>query len=170
MASLTATPIEAPLKASRHPDLERFRDALGAGRPREHAYSLLFGLRLLDARGVVKLVEAGLPYQALERFQQNADLPLRELAEAISVPLRTLDRRRSAGRLEPDESDRAVRLSRIFAAALGLFEGDDDAARAWLKKRQPMLGNERPIDLVKTEVGAREVERLVGRLEHGVFS
>lgn len=170
MAGLAATSVEGHGKASRHPDLERFRDALRAGRPREHAYSLLFGLRLLDARGVVRLVEAGLPYPALERFQQNADLPLRDLAEAISVPLRTLDRRKSAGKLEPEESDRAVRLSRVFAAALGLFEGDDGAARAWLKKRQPLLGNERPIDLVRTEVGGREVERLVGRLEHGVFS
>lgn len=170
MASPSATPVEGPAKPATHPDLERFRDALRAGRPREHAYSLLFGLKLLDARGVVKLVEAGLPYRALERFQQNADLPIRELAEAISVPLRTLDRRKSAGKLEPEESDRAIRVSRVFAAALGLFEGDDEAARAWLKKRQPLLGNERPIDLVRTEVGAREVERLVGRLEHGVFS
>lgn len=170
MASLTVSPVEGQAKPATHPDLERFRDALRAGRPREHAYSLLFGLRLLDARGVVKLVETGLPYGALERFQQNADLPLRELADAISVPLRTLDRRKSAGRLEPEESDRAVRLSRVFAAAIGLFEGDDGAARAWLRKRQPLLGNERPLDLVRTEVGAREVERLIGRLEHGVFS
>lgn len=169
MASLTATSVKGPAKPAARPDLERFRDALRTGRPREHAYSLLFGLRLLDARGVVKLVNAGLPYPALERFQQNADLPIRELAAAISVPLRTLDRRKSAGKLEPEESDRAVRLSRVFAAALGLFEGDDDAARAWLKKRQPQLGNERPMDLLRTEVGAREVERLVGRLEHGVF-
>lgn len=39
-----------------------------------------------------------------------------------------------------------------------------------LGKRQPVLGNERTIDLPRTEVGAREVERFVGRLEHGVLS
>ncbi len=116
------------------------------------------------------MVEEGLPFSALERFQRNIDLPLRELADAIRVPLRTLDRRKRAGRLEPEESDRAIRLSRVFGAVLTLFEGDEEAARAWLKRRQVALGNERPIDFVRTEVGAREVERLIGRLEHGVFS
>ena len=170
MASLSASAVDHPVKPVPHPDLERFRRVLRAGGSREYAYSLLFGLPKLEARGVLKLVEKGLPFSALERFQRNIDLPFRELADAISIPLRTLDRRKSAGRLEPEESDRAVRLSRVFGAALGLFEGDEEAARAWLKKRQATLGNQRPIELVRSEVGAREVERLIGRLEHGVFS
>jgi len=34
---------------------------------------------------------------------------------------------------------------------------------------QKALGDESPADRAKTEFGALEVERLVGRLEHGVF-
>jgi putative toxin-antitoxin system antitoxin component (TIGR02293 family) len=58
----------------------------------------------------------------------------------------------------------------LFANTLELFEGDRDAATDWLTTAQPALGGIVPLDLAKSEVGAREVERLVGRLEHGVFS
>jgi putative toxin-antitoxin system antitoxin component (TIGR02293 family) len=72
--------------------------------------------------------------------------------------------------LQPDESDRLLRVSRVFARAIELFEGDDRAARHWLSTPQRALGGAVPLTLAKTKVGAREVERLVGRLEHGVFS
>jgi putative toxin-antitoxin system antitoxin component (TIGR02293 family) len=51
-----------------------------------------------------------------------------------------------------------------------LFEGDRDAAVEWLTTPQTALGDRVPLDLARTEIGAREVERLVGRLDHGVFS
>jgi putative toxin-antitoxin system antitoxin component (TIGR02293 family) len=63
-----------------------------------------------------------------------------------------------------------LRASRLFGRTLELFEGDRDAATEWLTTAQPALGGARPIDLANTDVGAREVETLIGRLEHGVFS
>jgi putative toxin-antitoxin system antitoxin component (TIGR02293 family) len=74
------------------------------------------------------------------------------------------------GRLQPDESDRLVRAARIFAQAVGLFEGDEEAARRWLTSPQPALGGSTPWDYAATEIGAREVENLIGRLEHGIPS
>ena len=53
--------------------------------------------------------------------------------------------------------------------AVALFEGDIAAARKWLQMPQRGLGGETPLDFASTEVGAREVENLIGRLEHGVF-
>ena len=70
---------------------------------------------------------------------------------------------------EPDESDRLLRASRVFGRALELFEGDPEAARRWLGLPQPALGGATPLAFARTEAGAREVEDLVGRLEHGVF-
>ena len=58
----------------------------------------------------------------------------------------------------------------MFGKTLELFEGDRDAATDWLTTAQPALGGAVPLDLAKSEVGAREVERLVGRIGHGVFS
>jgi putative toxin-antitoxin system antitoxin component (TIGR02293 family) len=40
----------------------------------------------------------------------------------------------------------------------------------WLKSPQKALGGKTPLEYSDTEPGAREVEDLLGRLEHGVFS
>ncbi|HSK74788.1 MAG TPA: antitoxin Xre/MbcA/ParS toxin-binding domain-containing protein, partial [Pyrinomonadaceae bacterium] len=67
-------------------------------------------------------------------------------------------------------SDRLLRISRIFALSIELFEGNIEDARRWLLSSQKALGNKTPFAMSKTEIGAREVENLIGRLEHGVFT
>jgi putative toxin-antitoxin system antitoxin component (TIGR02293 family) len=61
-------------------------------------------------------------------------------------------------------------VARVFARALALFDGDADQARAWLSAPQPALGGMPPLVLARTDLGAREVEALVDRLEHGVLT
>ena len=63
-----------------------------------------------------------------------------------------------------------MRASRVFERAVDLFEGDAPAATRWLRTPQAGLGGRKPLELASTDVGAREVEDLIGRLEHGVFS
>ena len=63
-----------------------------------------------------------------------------------------------------------VRLGRIYSKAVELYEGNEEAALAWLKRRNKALGGVPPVDLIKTEAGALQVEHLIGRLEHGVYS
>lgn len=65
-------------------------------------------------------------------------------------------------------SDRAYRLANLLAHARGLF-GTEDALR-WLKAPQRGLGGRVPLELAVTEVGSREVETLLGRIAHGVYS
>jgi putative toxin-antitoxin system antitoxin component (TIGR02293 family) len=84
--------------------------------------------------------------------------------------MRTLARRQSEGKLRPDESDRLFRASALFEKAIDLFEGDVTAAGRWLQAPQEALSNRTPLELASTDVGAREVENLILRLEHGVFS
>jgi putative toxin-antitoxin system antitoxin component (TIGR02293 family) len=43
-------------------------------------------------------------------------------------------------------------------------------ARRWLGSAQVGLGGAIPLDYAETEVGAREVEDLLGRIEYGVYS
>ncbi len=81
-----------------------------------------------------------------------------------------MGRRRERGRLEPAESNRILRVSPLFPEAIKLFEGDGVAARRWMLQKQKALGEKTPLELLATELGAREVEALIGRLEHGVFS
>ena len=113
-------------------------------------------------------IRRGFAYSAFERFQRNTDLPYRVLAEAAGVPERTLARRKESGRLEPDESDRLARLSRVFARTIELFEGGVEGARRWLTSPVAALGGRTPLEFASTDAGAIEVEHLIGRLEHGI--
>ncbi|MBN1151348.1 DUF2384 domain-containing protein [candidate division WOR-3 bacterium] len=140
-----------------------------AGEKNSHPYLILLGLKACDTEPLLKNIEGGIPYSAFLKFQKNLEMNASELAELLQISVRTLQRRKIAGKLEPDESDRLVRLSRVFWKAIELFEGDFDSAKKWLSEKQVGLGNLRPIDFIKSETGAKEVENLMGRLEHGVF-
>lgn len=95
---------------------------------------------------------------------------MEEVAGFVAISLRTLARRQKEGRLHPDESDRVWRASLIFDMVVDLFEGDVPAARQWLQSPQKALGGKTPLEFASTGVGAREVEDLIGRLEHGVVA
>ena len=151
-------------------DVTTFRKVVRKKRGGPHFYVSLLGLKSLGTRELLEKVEAGFSYRAFERFQRNVDLPIEELATLVQIKVRTLARRREAGRLTPEESDRLLRATRVFGKALALFEGDIDAARSWFSAPARALGDRTPQDVAATELGAREVENLIGRLEHGVFT
>jgi putative toxin-antitoxin system antitoxin component (TIGR02293 family) len=48
--------------------------------------------------------------------------------------------------------------------------GGEESARSWLAAPALAFHGECPLDFADTEIGAREVEALLGRIEHGVFS
>jgi putative toxin-antitoxin system antitoxin component (TIGR02293 family) len=100
----------------------------------------------------------------------NSGLALSLLASIIGIPERTLARRKTAGKLAPDESERLLRISNLFEKCVELFEGDVTAAVHWLTTPKKALNQETPLMYARTEFGAREAEDLIGRLEHGVFS
>jgi putative toxin-antitoxin system antitoxin component (TIGR02293 family) len=131
---------------------------------------VLLGLETFDSLDLLRAVKKGLSYRAFERFRRNTSLSFECVADLIDIPRRTMTRRKRGGRFLPEESDRLLRASRLFGKTLELFEGDRGAATEWLTSAQPALGGAIPLALARTDVGTREVERLVGRLEHGVFA
>ena len=157
--------------SERRSDLSRFWEEIESGGwGANHPYVLLMGLDPVDTSRLVERIEAGLSYAELERLRGTVGLSREEMAELARIKPRTLDRRRREGRLHPDESDRLLRVSRIFGRAIALFENDPEAAREGLASSQRALGGGVPLEMTKTEIGAREVEDLIGRLEHGIFS
>lgn len=119
-----------------------------------------------------KLIEAlriGLPVQELEDLQATLEVPLEKLFPMLGISKATLHRRKALGKLGPDESDRVVRFARLMGKAVDVMESEEDARR-WLTSPQFGLGGAVPLAYAETEVGAREVEDLLGRIEYGVYS
>jgi putative toxin-antitoxin system antitoxin component (TIGR02293 family) len=139
-------------------------------RPRGGDRGNILGLKRSDSPGLIAQIEAGFPYRALQKLGAYAGLDLGVLTSLIGIPERTLARRKTAGRLSSDESERLLRISILVEKAAALFEGDVEAATTWLLSPAKYLQNQQPLYYARTEIGAREVEDLIGRLEHGVFS
>jgi putative toxin-antitoxin system antitoxin component (TIGR02293 family) len=128
------------------------------------------GLRETTIASLIDEVRAGLPFKALQSFSSESGIGVGQIASLIELPERTLARRKVAGRLTSGESERLLRLSKVFEQAVGLFEGNVPGAVAWLQTPKRALGDKSPWTYLQTEIGAREVEDLMGQLEHGVFT
>jgi putative toxin-antitoxin system antitoxin component (TIGR02293 family) len=96
-------------------------------------------------------------------------VPLEKLAGVLGMSRATLHRRKLQGRIDKEESEKLVRYQRLLQRAEELF-GDAARARDWLTHKQVGLNNAVPLEFAKTEIGAREVENLLGRIEYGVYS
>jgi putative toxin-antitoxin system antitoxin component (TIGR02293 family) len=117
----------------------------------------------------ISRLRSGLPYHALERFREELDLSLDELAEALAISTRTLNRRKQQDHLSPDESDRVFRIARVYGHALEVFESSERAAR-WFKRTNPVLDGMSPLEVFDTDLGAQLVDDLLTRIEYGVYS
>ena len=151
------------------PEIASYLDAVRRSRS-PNTYVVLLGLRAFDTPTLHKKIAQGFSFGALLKILRLMGLPMQVLADLLLIPPRTLQRRKVSGRLEPDESDRLLRLARVYGKAIELFEGDNRAALEWLKAPLAALAGASPLSLTKTEPGAHEVERLINRLEHGVFA
>lgn len=117
-----------------------------------------------------RAIKKGLPFAAFKKLQAESGIPGNRLIEIIQIPARTLERRRHEGRFHPNESERILRLERLVELALRVFDGDRNAAKAWLTQPNLALGNETPTELASTEIGAREVEYALLGIEAGVYA
>ena len=114
-------------------------------------------------------IQAGLSFRAVQNLQKALDIPLETVASVLGMSRATLHRRKRQGKIDEDESEKLVRYQRLLKKAEDVF-GDGKSAREWLMHKQVGLGNTVPLDFARTEIGAREVENLLGRLEYGVYS
>ncbi|HET8772829.1 MAG TPA: antitoxin Xre-like helix-turn-helix domain-containing protein [Thermoanaerobaculia bacterium] len=149
-------------------DVDRYCTFLKQGSPGPHAYTVLLGLEYFDLPNVLKAMEKGFPFKAFERLAVNMGVSGDRLTEIVGIPKRTLARRKIEKRFTSDESEKLLRGARVLAKTLQLFDGNRADAAEWLLTLQRDLGRP-PAELIHTETGARDVERVIGALEHGVF-
>jgi putative toxin-antitoxin system antitoxin component (TIGR02293 family) len=119
---------------------------------------------LMPAYVLMQEVRQGLPTAALRRFMKESGLEESRVLHALQISRRTLERR-AQQRLDPVQSDRFVRVKRIYDQAAELFHGD---AAGWLQDRNRMLEGAAPLDLLDTEVGAEAVAAVLWGVERGL--
>ena len=143
-------------------ETEAIAEALGGRR--------VLGRTIKRADDLAQLVRKGLPATSVTALAEKLDLANTVLSQKLGIPQRTLTRRLSQeSRLTAAESDRTVRLARVYAHAIEMI-GDEERAVEWLRTPNRALGGERPLDQLDTDLGARAVEDILGRIAYGVYS
>jgi len=141
-----------------------------AAQPNPEIPGRTLGISAKSSGELIRQVERGFSFAALRNMGTRSGITISRLAEIIGIPERTLARRKAGGRLTSDESERLLRIARVFEKAVDLFEGHGAEALDWLTSPKKALENQVPLVYSRTELGAREVENLIGRLQYGVFS
>lgn len=129
---------------------------------------ILFG-RPKDNDSVIAALRKGLSVSNLERVRERLGVSERDILALLGSSVRTYQRRKAQRQnLGLLISDRLYRLAKVQAMAASVFESYTTAAD-WLKRPNRALGDS-PLNLLDTDVGADMVERLLTRVEHGVYS
>ena len=127
----------------------------GAAAPAVVHSAILDGFQIRE----VKKVAAGLGISA------------EDMAARLGISRTTYHRHLEAERtLDPLQADVLAKYTVLLTKAAETFDGDEEAAREWLKTPQPGLGDGVPLELARTTVGFREVEKLLTRIDHGVYA
>ncbi len=123
------------------------------------------GIEVRSDADMARAVAAGFTVQAIDALRQSG-VTDREVAALIIKPRTLSHRRANGGRLTVDESDRAARAARTMALAERTF-GNRDKAGRWLHRNLAALGGRAPMDLIRTDAGARVVENLLAGISWG---
>ncbi|MEW6175651.1 type II RES/Xre toxin-antitoxin system antitoxin [Stutzerimonas stutzeri] len=118
-------------------------------------------------------------YERLERIRAGFEpywllatkaafgLTIPMIAGIANVSVSTVERRlRSTDALDAVASERIDRLAQVAVLAEDVFE-KSDAASKWMATPNDSLGGRTPLSLCETELGARQVRRVLHAIEWG---
>jgi len=123
-----------------------------------------------ESMPVDQFIRRGFDVKAGRLVKQSLQITDNEISNLIGITSRTMQRKlKTGGKFDMITSDRLYRVAYIMALATEVFENNDEA-RKWLHEPQYDLANRIPLVVIETEAGAREVENLLQRIEHGVMA
>ena len=129
----------------------------------------VFALAARPTSDVVQKIRAGIPAEAFIQIADRLDLSQEELATKLGLVARTIHRKRKASEtLSSADSEKVMRVARIWNSARDLFTTDEAIAQ-WLTTPAVPLGHVPPLDLLDTDVGAADVEGFIKGLAYGNF-
>jgi putative toxin-antitoxin system antitoxin component (TIGR02293 family) len=126
-------------------------------------------LATLEWPAAAARVKEGLSAGLLHKLAGQLNLGLEDLAATLHLTTRTLHRRMEEGRLSLDESERLFALNKIVSQATEIL-GSEAKAIHWLKSPLRALGGRSPLACAETQIGLREVEDVLTRIEDVVYS
>jgi putative toxin-antitoxin system antitoxin component (TIGR02293 family) len=126
-------------------------------------------LNELPQLDLIEAITSGLPASLARELAQKMHVTLRDMAGLLRLNPRTFLRRLEDERFNLSESERLWEISRLFYRAVNVLESEAGAVH-WFQNPIQALGWATPLAYARTVVGLRELDNILGRIEHGVYS
>ena len=128
----------------------------------------VLGVKVRHDYDLEKLVIKGLPYQTIDLLIERI-YPDDKKQRWLIISPSTYRRRQKSGYLTMFESERVERIARIYGIILSVWEGEEEPARRSMQTKHRLLDNRSPFEASLSELGARQVESILFRIEYGIF-
>lgn len=142
--------------------LQHLKGALGRDVVKNLGISTDQGLEVVRRR-----IEKGVASSAVGELQKElSDLGVSRPSQYVeAIASRSTRARRQT--LSQEQAEKLVRVAGVLARAIDVWESEEDAAE-FLVSPHPVLGGESPIERARGELGARQVEHLLIKLDLGL--
>jgi len=117
----------------------------------------------------INIIRKGLTRKSLDYLMQYTGISTLEMADIIHTSDRTLRRYTSETILNPEQSERALEIARLYPRGEEVFDSLD-AFKTWMDSNVMALGNKKPKEFLDTSLGIELLMEELGRIEHGVFA
>jgi len=117
----------------------------------------------------INIIRKGLTRKSLDYLMKYTGISSLEMADIIHTSDRTLRRYTSDTVLNPEQSERALEIARLYTRGEEVFESLD-AFKTWMDSTVMALGNKKPKEFLDTSLGIEILMEELGRIEHGVFA
>lgn len=100
---------------------------------------------------------------------QLVGLTDKEMAAALGLSTSYLHRLKTDQRISQDASKRLLLLENLLQHALDTFDGRTTTVLDWLRSPLRELDGQTPLQTLDTVTGFTLVDRVLGRIDHGIF-
>lgn len=117
----------------------------------------------------VKATGRGIPKRAVMNLAEIMEVPMKDMAPLLNVSYKTLGRIKNNDALDILTSSISIELASTVARGLSLF-GSQEKFNSWLQKKNRALDGFTPFQYLNTPTGIRTVNRILARIEEGVYT
>ncbi len=115
------------------------------------------------------VVELGLPIESLIHLQTKFGFTNKTMSQILAISESTYQRRiRAREKLSKDETEKVIALSEVYEKGMEVFENQQDF-QDWLNAQIVSLQHQRPIDLLDTILGRKQIMRVLNAILHGIY-
>ncbi|WP_461117698.1 antitoxin Xre/MbcA/ParS toxin-binding domain-containing protein [Spirosoma jeollabukense] len=125
--------------------------------------------RLLTEQEIISRSRQGVLRAEADRVAALVGLTDKELAVALGLSASYLHRLKLDQRISQDASERLLLLENLLLHALDTFEERSKTVLSWLRSPLRELDYQPPLQALDTVTGYTLVDRVLGRIDYGIF-